>query len=314
MEALFRWLPGPQPFLVRYGITTVMVLAALAVRYSLSAYTGRYGFLPFVLPVVGAALLFDRGTGFYATLLSAACVAAFLDWSVDLPVYLGAIAMFFVVSACLVFIAEGLHKALVAAHTAQHASSLLLEEMSHRVKNKFTMIASIVALQARQSPPEARRALEDVLARVNVIANVHNFLQLSRHDGRIDMSEYVPALCGSLRDAVGPQYILVSTDAPKIELPPEKALAVGVIVNELVTNAFKYAFTGASNGEVHIALRREGEQLILNVSDNGVGFTGERKQGLGTKLVSVFAAQLGGEAEWARCDPAGCVATVRFPL
>src|SRR5205085_8586380 len=177
--------------------------------------------------------------------------------SIHVPVYIGALAMFFVVSGCLVFIAEGLHTALVAAHNAQRATELLLQEMSHRVKNKFAMVSSIIRLQARRSPPEVQRALEDISARVYVIANVHNFLQLSRHEGLIDMSEYLPALCRSLRDALGPQNILVSASAPKYELPPEKALATGVIVNELVTNAFKYAFTGKGTGHVSVNLARE---------------------------------------------------------
>jgi two-component sensor histidine kinase len=313
MEALLRLLPGPQPIIIRYGATALMVLVALAVRYYCHAYTGRYGFLPFILPIVASALLFDRGTGIFATILSALCVAGFLDWNVDVPVYIGALLMFFVVSGCLVFIAEGLHKALVAAHNAQRATDLLLQEMSHRVKNKFAMVSSIISLQARQSSPEVQRALKDISTRVNVIANVHNFLQLSRHEGLIDMSEYLPALCRSLRDAVGPQNIFVTTSAPKLELPPEKALAAGVIVNELVTNAFKYAFTDKGVGHVRVNLTREPDGLVLSVADDGTGFTGERKEGLGTRLVTLFADQLGGAAEWTRCDPHGCLATIRFP-
>jgi two-component sensor histidine kinase len=241
------------------------------------------------------------------------CVAGFLDWSVDVPIYIGALAMFLIVCACLVFVAEGLHKALETAHNAQRATDLLLQEMSHRVKNKFAMITSIIRLQARQSSPEVQRALEDISARVNVIANVHNFLQLSRHEGLIDMSEYVPALCRSLQQAVAPQNIRVSASAPKLELPPEKALAAGVIINELVTNALKYAFTGRGSGHVRVYLTREPDGLVLVVADDGVGFAEERREGLGTRLVTLFANQFGGEADWSRCEPQGCVARVRFP-
>jgi two-component sensor histidine kinase len=229
------------------------------------------------------------------------------------PVYIGALAMFFVVAGCLVFIAEGLHTALVAAHNAQRATELLLQEMSHRVKNKFAMVSSIIRLQARRSPPEVQRALEDISARVSVIANVHDFLQLSRHEGLIDMSEYLPALCRSLGDALGPQNVLVSASAPKFEVPPEKALATGVIVNELVTNAFKYAFTGKGTGHVRVNLAREADGFVLSVADDGTGFPGEWKEGLGTRLVALFADQLGGKAEWTRCEPQGCLATIRFP-
>lgn len=72
---------------------------------------------------------------------------------------------------------------LVEAHAAQEAANLLLQEMSHRVKNKFAMIASIIGIQARNSSPGVKSALEDVAARVNVMATVYNILQFSRHAG-----------------------------------------------------------------------------------------------------------------------------------
>ena len=133
--------------------------------------------------------MFDRGTGFFAMALSAALVASVLDWNVNAHVHEAAIVTFLVVASCLVFISEGLHRALETAHNAQRATDLLLQEMSHRVKNKFAMVSSIIGLQARRSSPEVRAALEDVASRVNIIATVHNYLQLSRHDGLIDMSE-----------------------------------------------------------------------------------------------------------------------------
>lgn len=314
MEGLFRLLPGPQPLWLRYGAATLMVLVAMGARYGLQEYTGRYGFLPFILPIVGSALLFDRGTGIYATVLSALCVAVFLDWERDVPLYIGALTMFFVVSGCLVFIAEGLHRALVAAHNAQRAADLLLQEMTHRVKNKFAMVSSIIALQARQSTPEVQRALDDVSQRVNVIANVHNFLQLSRHEGLIDMSEYLPALGNSLQDALGgPRNISVAARAESIQLPPEKALSVGVIVNELVTNSLKYAFTDGRSGAVKVSLIQQTTQLELSVLDDGKGCPADMISGLGTRLVSVFATQLGGEARWEQPEGGGCRVAISFP-
>ena len=101
------------------------------------------------------------------------------------------------------FIADGLHRALQTAHNAQRATDLLLQEMSHRVKNKFAMVSSIISLQARRSSPEVRTALEDVASRVSVIANVHNFLQLSRHDGQIKSPQpwsFVRSYCPSGND------------------------------------------------------------------------------------------------------------------
>src|SRR6185503_10629804 len=103
-------------------------------------------------------------------------------------------------------------------------------EMSHRVKNKFAMISSIIALQTRNAPPEVKGALEDVAARVKVMATVHDYLQLSRHDGLIDVSEYLPSLCASLREALcGPRPITLTVHAVREHLPADKALTTGLI-------------------------------------------------------------------------------------
>jgi two-component sensor histidine kinase len=244
--------------------------------------------------------------------LSAALVGSVIPWTSPVA-NISAIAVFVTVAGCLVFVAEGLHTALVKAHAAQLATDMLLQEMSHRVKNKFSMILSIIALQVRSSAPEVRAALEDISSRVKVIATVHDYLQLSRHDGLIDMSEYLPGLCKALQQALcGPRPIAMAASAIPAQLRAEKALAVGVIVNELVTNAFKYAFEHDRPGHIKVALTREGASFILSVSDNGVGRPQEGRLGLGTRLVSVFAGQLGGNATWEAGASGGCTALIRF--
>jgi two-component sensor histidine kinase len=314
MEALFRLLPGPQPIIVRYGATVALVMFAFALRMMVAEATGQYGFLLFILPVVVSGLLFDRGTGFFATALSAALVAAILPWQGKAQAHVGAILTFVIVAGCLVFIAEGLHRALEAAHKAQRAADLLLQEMTHRVKNKFAMVSSIIGLQARQSSDEVRAVLEDIVSRVNIIATVHNYLQLSRHDGLIDMSEYLPELCKSLQGALcGPRPISLTTTAAQIELPPDKALSTGLIVNELVTNAFKYAFPDERPGHIRVELAETNGDVTLSVTDDGKGCEPEKQAGLGTRLVTVFATQLGGGAAWEACPDGGCKATVHFP-
>src|SRR6185437_3780526 len=103
METLFRFLPGQQPVLIRYGATAIIVLAAFAVRFSMGDSTGRYGFIYFVLPVVAASLLFDRGSGFFAVGLSIALVASILDWDAGLSAHISALVVFCIVGCCLVF-------------------------------------------------------------------------------------------------------------------------------------------------------------------------------------------------------------------
>jgi two-component sensor histidine kinase len=289
------------------------VLLAFALRLGIEDRAGEYAFLLYILPITASALLFDRGTGLYATALSAILVAILLHWDESGRGHIAALAMFLIVSFCLVLIAEGRHRALATAHEAQSATDLLLREMSHRVKNKFTMISSIIALQARQGSDEVRGALDDIAGRVQVIATVHDYLQVSRRDGLIAMQDYVVGLCRSLSEALGrPGTVALSSSSVDVQLPPEKALAVGVIVNELVTNAFKYAFEEGRTGRVRVELAREDDKLVLSVTDNGIGCENPQS-GLGTRLVSTFAAQLGGTAAWERPVEGGCKAIVEFP-
>ena len=146
------------------------------------------------------------------------------------------------------------------------------------------------------------------------MATVHNYLQLSRHDGRIDMSEYLPSLCAALRDALcGPRAITLSVRAISETLPADKALTTGLIVNELVTNAFKYAFETDRPGKVEVEFNRSEAGLELAVIDNGRGFATDAKTGLGTRLVTVLAAQLGGTADWSPVEDGGCRGRVQFP-
>jgi len=315
MEDYLRYLPGPQPLAVRYGATAALVLLAYGVRIALGDYSGAYGFLFFILPIVASALLFDRGTGYFAVLLSGALIATLLPWDVRAAAHVIALLLFAIVGACLVFIAEGLHRALEKAQAAQQATALLLAEMSHRVKNKFAMVSSILSLQARRSSPEVQRALDDVARRVNVIATVHDYLQLSRHDGLIDMAEYVPKLCEALKDALlGPHAILLEVRSVQVELPPDKALSVGLIINELVTNTIKYAFPeNVSGGRVVVDLCRRGNDLLLMVEDNGRGYPSDAAQGLGSRLVTTFATQLGGSVNWETGRATGCATTIEFP-
>ena len=314
MEALLKYLPGPQPVAVRYGVATALVFVAYGARLALGDYSGAYGFLFFILPVIASALMFDRGTGFFAVALSGFLVATVLPWGARSGAHVVALLLFAVVGTCLVFIAEGLHRALETAKSAQRATALLLEEMSHRVKNKFAMVSSIITLQARRSSPDVKQALEDIASRVNIIATVHNYLQLSRHEGLIDMSEYLPGLCESLDDALlGPRAVSLHATAIPAELPPDKALTIGLIVNELVTNAIKYAFEEGQPGHVRVDFKRNQERFVLTVGDNGRGYAPTSEAGLGTRLVKTFAAQLGGSATWEAEKSGGCKIIIEFP-
>jgi two-component sensor histidine kinase len=127
------------------------------------------------------------------------------------------------------------------------------------------------------------------------------------------MSEYLGELCRALGDTMRElRPLTVSVKAAPVLLPPDTALPAGLIVNELLTNAFKYAFSEDGVGHVHIELAQNGSELELSVTDDGAGCAENRQAGLGTKLVMLLVAQLGGTAEWQHTNP-GCRVTATFP-
>jgi two-component sensor histidine kinase len=200
--------------------------------------------------------------------------------------------------------------------TRPSEKDLLLQEMSHRVKNKFAMISSMIALQVRSTATsDTRTALEAIGSRVRVIARVHDYLQLARQDGTVDMKEYLEGLCGSLRESLQDlRPVSIQVFAVELALPPEKALSIGLMVNELVVNALKYAFPDDRAGVVNVRLEKRGGIVALSVADDGIGCEQQATgSGLGSQIVKLLAAQLSGEAHWTPADP-GCTVTAEFPI
>jgi two-component sensor histidine kinase len=290
-----------------------MVVLTFVVRLAMHERGGPYGFILFVPAILSAALMFDRGSGFLALALSAALMASIMPWGYNARVHVAALAIFGLIGAPLVLVGEGLHRALEDAQKAQQAQGLLLAEMSHRVKNKFAMILSLIGLQARQSQPETRVALEAIAQRVRVIANIHDHLQTARHGNLVEMSEYLGELGKALGDTVRElRPVTVSVSSQPLRLESDKALSIGLIANELITNAFKYAFIDDQIGHVGVRFAADGGQIELRIEDDGVGCPERAAPGLGTRLVTLIVDQLGGGLKIENLDP-GCRVSVTVP-
>ena len=124
------------------------------------------------------------------------------------------------------------------------------------------------------------------------------------------MRGYLEQLCGHLADALRDvRPIVVKVDAAEIYLPAEQAVPIGLIVNELVTNALKHAFPDERPGAIEVLLTRESE-LTLLVRDDGVGCTLKR-EGLGTRLIRLLAQQLGANVAWEKPE-VGCLVRIAF--
>lgn len=174
----------------------------------------------------------------------------------------------------------------------------LLREVNHRVANSLQLVSAFVQLQSNAIRDDAaKEALQDTQSRITAIGQVHRRLYTSDDVEGVEMAEYLQALVDELGQTWSnstDHSIRVTCDP--IRLPTDRAVSVGVIVNELVTNSCKYAYGAPCGGDIRVSLTRKGDDRFeLAVEDDGVGMVdgaAPKGTGLGTKLVRAMAQSL----------------------
>lgn len=177
----------------------------------------------------------------------------------------------------------------------------LLKEIHHRVKNNLQMVSSLLSLQTKNTRSKAAiEALEEGKSRVKAMALIHQKLYQNEDLSVIEMQSYIESLINSVQSVYkkGGHNISITVDAEGVELDIDRAIPFGLILNELVSNSFKYAFPhGDENGKIYIHLRKSGEhEGYFEYSDNGIGLpedTEERANtSMGIRLMNRLANQL----------------------
>jgi two-component sensor histidine kinase len=178
----------------------------------------------------------------------------------------------------------------------------LLKEVHHRVKNNLQVVTSLLNLQAdRLTDPGAVVALREMRNRVHTIAAIHELLYRSGDLSRIDFSEYVRRLAHDLMvfHDVDPDQIDLTISAEEAYLDLSQAVPAGLLINELLTNTFKHAFSDGSSGRVRVTVACDDGIGRIEVADTGKGLPVEggqvSGQTMGLQLVSLLAEQLQGE-------------------
>src|ERR1700761_634311 len=193
---------------------------------------------------------------------------------------------------------------------------VLLREVNHRVGNSLQIIASLLHLQASSSNQDGvKAALTNAMGRVAAVAQVHRRLYTSHDLKSVLLNQYLEALLEDLRrSAEGNKMSRLTLRAEPIEIDPDRAVAIGIIVNELVMNAVKYAYPDGA-GPIHVELKSQDDELELSIADNGVGLNAKsdpRSTGMGQRIVAAMAAKLSASVER---DPNhdGTRIVLRFP-
>ncbi len=175
---------------------------------------------------------------------------------------------------------------------------LLTREMSHRVKNSLTSVVGLLRVQARSAQSEdVRDALEDASARVATIAQVHDHLWRGSQIGFVDLEDFMNELCKKLKGST--DRLTLHCHADPMRMSADHAIPLGLLVNELVTNAVKYAYP-EGDGAIEISAREIAGHLHVEVSDQGIGLpdgfdVDQPRSSLGFKVINGLVRQLQGQ-------------------
>lgn len=298
--------------LPRIMTETMVALAAIAVAIGLRLVLDRVipGVVPFALafPVIAAAtLVAGRRAG---AITIAGC--QLLIWYMVMPPQRSfafespaqAISLLLATASQVVMLlAIGAYRGMTGRLEAESQQriedlSLALHEIDHRTKNNFQLAVGLLDIQARNSEDEAlKSALNRAAARLQAIGGAYRNLALSSTDlDAIRLRDYLEDVCERLREGLLSPAILLKLEADPVTVPHEMAVRIGLIVNELVTNAAKHAFPEGI-GVITVQLEDSGDALTLTIRDDGQGFDpGKAADGLGTRLIAMLARQLGAKA------------------
>jgi two-component sensor histidine kinase len=319
---LSRRLPRPvTELVVGIGVTAFFI----GVRIALAPLLG--GVAPFALGIIAVVIAALLG-GWRSGLVSMA-TGTILIWYFVLPpqgsfeLKDGATAMSLAAGTFtegVILLALGLYQREVRAGKLERVRRInflghALREMDHRTKNNFQIVTSLLTLQAnRSASDEVRAALNEAAERLKAVAAVYDALAPSSQGlAAVRLQDQLQEICDQIRRGIMPEGIALSTDLQPILVPHESAVAIGIIVNELVTNACKHAF-GDDGGSILVKAWREDGAAYVEVADDGQGFVaGAARPGLGSRLVTAFLQRLKARSD-VQSSPEGTIHRIRVPL
>lgn len=296
---------------IAFGLLcTAATLGVLALIKQWLPLTGPF---TFIFPAVVIATLYGHWPAGIVALLSSVGMMLYIVVPESPPLnFQGAspgarATMALIIGAVLLLLAETF-RATVARHAAARdreieRGAVLLRELEHRTRNNFALVASLLEFQRRQSgTPEVQKALDQAIGRVHTFADAYSQFDTTSPEGtQVDMKSYLSRLLDRVADALFDEEVTIEIDIAGMALPSKKAVAIGLYVNEALTNCAKYAFPDGNAGTVTVTLGPENGGWRLTVLDDGIGSAtdGEaskekRGGGLGAVLFEALAAQAGG--------------------
>jgi two-component system, sensor histidine kinase PdtaS len=176
---------------------------------------------------------------------------------------------------------------------------ILIKEIHHRVKNNLVMISSLLSLQAAESSDEKLRfALKDAESRVCGMVNLYNQLFINANNAAVSLKVYLEDLLRNIKEIYSAfNDFDLKYEIEDIDVDTKVIINLGIIVNEVITNSIKYAFPTHKKGIIQVGLKEVGNEVHLNIFDNGIGFSiNQNEKGFGLRLIEMLVKQLKGES------------------
>jgi PAS domain S-box-containing protein len=206
---------------------------------------------------------------------------------------------------------DSIKKTQQKLNAALEEKEVLFREMNHRIKNNLAIITGLISLEASEIKEEkTRKMLLELKTRIHMISLIHQKLCYSDRVTDINLKEFIYEIIYTLQaDAAKVKYEI---NVPDYNMPVKKAVTLGLILNELVTNSIKYAFRGSEKNIIFIKVKIEEDMLNLELGDNGIGLKDneEHSGAMGLKLVYALLHQL--DAEVGKTIDRGTVWTIKF--
>jgi two-component sensor histidine kinase len=211
-----------------------------------------------------------------------------------------------------------------ALESSLREKEALLKEIHHRVKNNLQIVSSLLNLHRPEGvDPQVRAFIEDSRNRIRSIALLHETLYQGDNLARIDFAKYVRSVTAHLQRALGSRLsgVGLEVEVGSVRVGIDQAIPCGLIINELVSNAFKYAFPEARSGTIRVRVEPavgpgDAGEVRLSVADDGVGLGApvDPRTGtsLGLRLVNDLTAQLGGTIAFSSPPGGGTTVEIRF--
>jgi two-component sensor histidine kinase len=202
---------------------------------------------------------------------------------------------------------------------AERDAQMMTMEISHRIKNNLQIVVNLIGLEARRAPAASVQGYEAMQARIGAIAELYDLISQSSRGKTVPVDAYLGEIAKTMSASLlgDMSGIKIEVKAEPLDIDPDRAVPLGLLVNELVTNAVKHAFPEGT-GRVIIGAEQIGEEIELTVSDNGVGVQGqvsaERPGKHGTDYVAIFVRQLGGTIVMPETEEIGTTVRIRLRL